>query len=282
MTSLEHASAGARRGGSWQTSVRVFAGAATALVMVALVLFLVHRGQVETLLAWVDGFGWAAAPLFVLLYSIEVVVLLPGIVFPLAAGFFFGWGEGTLLSMLGKLLGSVSAFLLARRVLAGGGVSARARARLQRSKRWKLLVSVLLTDALPRGGWRTVALVRLVPLVPFKLSNYLFGWSEVRLRDFVIGTLLGTIPFSLANAYLGSAAAGRGLGVFGVARSAGPASAARWWISGAVAVVASVAAVVVARHALRVLRAASTEPLAPDGQLPLPGTERGAPPEGGA
>jgi uncharacterized membrane protein YdjX (TVP38/TMEM64 family) len=187
-------------------------------------------------------------------------------VFPLAAGFFFGWAEGTVLSVLGKLLGSICAFLLARRLLARGRASARARETLGRSPRLRLLA-----DALPRGGWRTVALVRLVPLIPFKLSNYLFGWSQVRLRDFVLGTLVGTVPYSLSNAYLGSAAAGRSLAELGAARSGDPASTAQWWISAVVAVVASVAAVAVARHALRVLRTATHEDTAPADAAPAPG-----------
>jgi uncharacterized membrane protein YdjX (TVP38/TMEM64 family) len=117
----------------------------------------------------------------------------------------------------------------------------------------------LLAEAVPRGGWRTVALVRLVPLIPFKLSNYVFGWSRVPLRDFVLGTLVGVVPYSLANAYLGSAAAGRTLGELSAARSGTPASPAQWGISAAVALVASAAAVAVARRALSVLSAAGSE-----------------------
>jgi uncharacterized membrane protein YdjX (TVP38/TMEM64 family) len=252
--------AAARVARSWQAGVRVFGGAATALVAVALMLFLLLRGQLGHLLAWVDGLGWAAAPLFVLLFSLEVVILLPGIVFPLAAGFFFGWAEGTLLSVLGKLVGSTCAFLLARRLLGRGALSVRARERLGRSPRLRLLA-----EALPRGGWRTVALVRLVPLIPFKLSNYLFGWSQVRLRDFVLGTLIGTVPYSLSNAYLGSTVAGRGVGELGAARTAAATSPAHWWISASVALVASAAAIAVARRALRALRAAASESDEPAG-----------------
>jgi uncharacterized membrane protein YdjX (TVP38/TMEM64 family) len=239
---------------TWLASVRVFGGAATALVAVILAIFLLLQTETDALLAWVEGLGWTAAPIFVALFAIEVVILLPGIVFPLAAGFFFGWAEGALLSVIGKLLGATAAFLLARRLLARGRVSERARRVLGKSPRLRLLA-----EAVPRGGWRTVALVRLVPLIPFKLSNYVFGWSRVPLRDFVLGTLVGVVPYSLANAYLGSAAAGRTLGELSAARSGTPASPAQWGISAAVALVASAAAVAVARRALRVLSAAGSE-----------------------
>jgi uncharacterized membrane protein YdjX (TVP38/TMEM64 family) len=250
---------------TWRAGVRAFAGAATVLVGVAVALFVVLRGETVALLAWVDGLGWLAAPLFVLLYALEVVVLLPGIVFPLAAGFFFGWAEGAALSVLGKLLGGTCAFLIARRVAARGAFAERAQAALVRSPRLRLLA-----DALPRGGWRLVALVRLVPLIPFKLSNYLFGWSRVTLGSFLLGTLLGTLPYSLANAFLGSTAAGRGLDQLGTARTGTPTTPAQWWISAAVAATASVGAVLVARRALRVLRAHAPGPggATPDGSEP--------------
>ena len=155
--------------------------------------------------------------------------------------------------------GGTAAFLLARRVLAGR-VSDRALRRLARSPRLALLA-----DALPRGGWKVVALVRLVPVIPFKLSNYLFGWSAVRLRDFVLGTLLGVVPYSLSNAYLGSAAAGRGLADFAGAASPGDAGPTQWWVSAGVAVLATIAALVAGRRALLVLRRAEGDDEEPAG-----------------
>jgi uncharacterized membrane protein YdjX (TVP38/TMEM64 family) len=47
-------------------------------------------------------------------------------------------------------------------------------------------------------------MTRLIPFFPFKLSNYFFGLTRFSLRDFMIGTFFGVIPFSLNNAYLGS------------------------------------------------------------------------------
>jgi len=50
-------------------------------------------------------------------------------------------------------------------------------------------------------------LSRLVPFFPFKLSNYFFGLTRFSLRGLVFGTLVGIIPFSVHNVYLGAIAA---------------------------------------------------------------------------
>lgn len=170
-----------------------------ALILVVVVLVLAGAGQeVAGILERVDDLGWAGPPLFVLLHSLAVIFLLPGILFPLGAGFLFGTAQGTVYSVAGKMLGSIAAFLIARHT--GGQLLA------ARGRRWSRRYRALgrLARRLPEGGWRTVLLIRLVPAIPFKISNYVFGWSRFTLRDFTIGSFLGAIPFSWINAHLGS------------------------------------------------------------------------------
>jgi len=61
-----------------------------------------------------------------------------------------------------------------------------------------------------RGGWRMVAVLRLVPLIPASLSNYALGLTRVRLGAYAFGSLLGQLPLTIAYADLG-AAGGRAL-----------------------------------------------------------------------
>jgi uncharacterized membrane protein YdjX (TVP38/TMEM64 family) len=173
-------------------------GAATAFVgvLVAVMLALDLDAQVIALLEWVDARGAAAALWFVALMALAVLLLLPGVLLTTGAGFVFGVVEGTTYVVVGTTLGACAAFLLAR-ALAGE----RADALLSRQPGLSTLRRGLaLADA------RTVLLTRLVPFFPGKLSNYLFGLSAVRLRGFCAATLVGLIPFSLHNVYLGSLA----------------------------------------------------------------------------
>jgi uncharacterized membrane protein YdjX (TVP38/TMEM64 family) len=64
-----------------------------------------------------------------------------------------------------------------------------------------------MNDELTPHGWKIVLLSRLIPFFPGKVSNFVFGLTNFSFRGFVGGSILGFIPFSLHNVYLGSLAA---------------------------------------------------------------------------
>jgi uncharacterized membrane protein YdjX (TVP38/TMEM64 family) len=168
----------------------------TAVLLATLVLFDTDE-QVLQLLQWLETQGLVALLWFMLIMALVVVLLLPGVLFTTGAGFVFGVVEGTAAVVLGTTLGAALAFLLARYFV---GDSVR---RYVMSKPWLSVIN----RGLGSHGFRVVLLTRLVPFFPGKLSNYVFGLSEVSLRDYVLASLLGFIPFSLHNVYLGSIAA---------------------------------------------------------------------------
>jgi uncharacterized membrane protein YdjX (TVP38/TMEM64 family) len=96
--------------------------------------------------------------------------------------------------MAGETLGACLAFALARGFLGQ-------RARDYFGKHAKLRI---FNEALADEGWKFIALTRMTPFFPFKLSNYLFGALGFRFSDFFWGTLLGTLPLSFVMVYLGS------------------------------------------------------------------------------
>jgi phospholipase D1/2 len=53
-------------------------------------------------------------------------------------------------------------------------------------------------------GVVAVALIRMVPIAPFSLVNVLAGASQLKLRDFLIGTILGMAPGIITMAALGA------------------------------------------------------------------------------
>lgn len=177
----------------WSIAVSVLFVAA---VLGALIYFDAHE-QVLQLLEWLDAQGAWGLLLFILVMTLVVVLVLPGVMFAAGAGFVFSVVEGTVYVVLGTTLGAALAFLIARYLL--GARAARfvlAHARLK-----------LVSEELAPQGWKIVLLARLVPFFPFKLSNYFFGLTRFSLRGFVSGTFVGIIPFSLHNVYLGSIAA---------------------------------------------------------------------------
>src|SRR5260221_1656243 len=109
------------------------------------------------------------------------------------AGLVFGMWWGVVWAVLGSLAGAVAGFLVARYLYAGF---------VERANSERL--KVLLARA-ERGGWRMVALIRLVPIIPHSLTNYALGLTRVRLGAYALGSLLGQLPLTIAFVDLSAA-----------------------------------------------------------------------------
>ena len=162
-------------------------------VLAVLVYFDVHEYVLRLLERFKQMGPWAPL-LFMLVMAAVVVLLLPGALFTLGAGFVFGVIPGSVYVVLGTTAGAGVAFLLARYCFGQ-------RARDFVLARTKLR---LVNDELTPNGWKIVLLTRLIPFFPGKLSNYFFGLTQFSLRGYLAGSLLGFIPFSVHNVYLGS------------------------------------------------------------------------------
>lgn len=135
---------------------------------------------------------WAPAG-FVLIYAAGTVVFFSGAILSVAGGALFGPVWGTLWNLLGATLGATVAFLLARSI-AADCVRQRMGNRLRR-----------LMDGVTSEGWRFVALMRLVPLVPFNLLNYALGLTDISLRAYVLTSAVCMLPGAVAYTWLGYA-----------------------------------------------------------------------------
>lgn len=190
----------ARRSAASRLRSPLWGIAASILFVAALLAVLIHFGAHERilrLLAWFDEQGAWTSLLFVLIMAAVVVLVLPGILFTTGAGFVFGVVEGSIYVVTGTTLGATLAFLIARHLFG------------QRARRFVTTHARLrvVSDELTPHGWKIVLLTRLIPFFPSKLSNYFFGLTPFSLGGYVGGSLLGFIPFSVHNVYLGSIAA---------------------------------------------------------------------------
>jgi len=162
------------------------------------VVYLVQLMDLEDtwvqLLQKVDAYGWWGQLLFMVVVVVCVIALIPSVLLTLGAGMLFGLVKGSLLLVVAETIGAYVAFLLGRRLL-----SARAGALLEKRTRIRAVLE------LPgRHDWRMVALTRMLPFFPFKLSNYLFGLTPLTRWSYVLGTFIGLWPITLFNVYLGS------------------------------------------------------------------------------
>nr|WP_010130772.1 TVP38/TMEM64 family protein [Microbulbifer agarilyticus] len=152
--------------------------------------------QILEILQWLEDQGWQASLLFILIMAAAIICLAPGVIFTMGAGFVFGVIKGTVLVVAGTVLGAGIAFLIARYLFG------------KRPSEWVMskVKPSNIGDVIRDEGWRMIMYTRLVPLFPFKLSNYFFGLTPVRFKDFLLGNFLGIIPLTLTNVYVGSIA----------------------------------------------------------------------------
>jgi uncharacterized membrane protein YdjX (TVP38/TMEM64 family) len=209
-------------------------------VLFALFRLLPVAHWIEAFKGWVEGQGVFGFIAFALVYVAgSLVPGGPAALMTLTAGAVFGFLAGTLVVSAASTAGASLAFLLARTILRGKAprmaASSPAFAGLNR--------------AIERQGGRIVALVRLSPIFPFTVVNYLFGLTPVRPGAYVVGSWLAMLPGTAAYVYFGSA----------LGDAASGASPVQKAIKLALGVAAVVATALIARFAARAIRAAGVD-----------------------
>ena len=131
------------------------------------------------------GGGIYAPLIFIAIHIAASLLFEPRTPLSIAAGLLFGLWWGTLWAACGATAGSLAGFLLARHLNAGWIKPERL------PKLGELMARV------ERGGWRAVALIRLVPIMPHTPVNYAFGLSRISLGDYMLGSLVGQLPITV-------------------------------------------------------------------------------------
>ena len=173
--------------------------ASLAIVLVGLVIAAFTLPIVDWLaafFAWVQANPAIAWAVFIFFYVSAVVLMLPGSILTLGAGYLFGLGYGFVIVSFASTVGATCAFLVGRffaREWVAGKLSAMPR-------------FSALDRAVGARGALVVLLTRLSPAFPFTLLNYALGLTQVPLKTYVLVSWLGMMPGTLLYVYLGSIA----------------------------------------------------------------------------
>lgn len=162
------------------------------LVTGVLILVLVPLPDISELRDRVAAAGPWGPVVFVGVYVVATLLLLPKNVFTAVAGLLFGLVGGVALVWLGAMLGACAAFWLGRS-LGRDGVERLAGRHLAR-------LDVLLL----RHGAPAILVARLIPLVPFTAVNYGSGVTAVRFGAYVLATAVGILPGTVAYVAFGA------------------------------------------------------------------------------
>ena len=183
------------------------------LVLSALVCWFAGRPLIrfvrepERFQAWVDAHGVRAPLLFVGMVVLQIVVaIIPGEPLEIAAGYAFGALEGTLLCLIGALVGRVAVFLLVRRF---GVRAVEVFFPLEKVQSLRFL-----QNEKKLTFW--VFFLFFLPGTPKDVLCYIVGLTKLPLRSWIIISTIAPIP-SIITSTIGGSALGMGRYTFAAA-----------------------------------------------------------------
>lgn len=130
---------------------------------------------------------------YLLVYTTAIALSVPGgAVLTITGGFLFGTLLGTIYVVIAATLGATVLFLIAKSAL-GDPLRARAGPFLKRME-----------AGFQENALSYLLVLRLIPLFPFFVVNLVPAFLGVRLRTYVLGTMIGIIPGSFVYASVGA------------------------------------------------------------------------------
>ena len=168
------------------------------LLLGALALIFLPLGQwLEQFRAWILSLGWIAPLAYVAAYILFCIFLIPSMALSLGAAPIFGFWKGLVLTVIAANIGASAAFWLGRTLLH------------KRVERWAADKPRFLAvdNAVAKNGFKVVMLLRMSPIFPFTIFNYLLSLMRISYPRFALGTFLGMLPLNAAFLYVGCAAA---------------------------------------------------------------------------
>lgn len=142
--------------------------------------------DVPRLVGALRQFGGSSGPLAAIAcVSLASVAAIPLAIIILASVMAFGSWPGLAYVLSGACLGAVISFGIGN-YLGHDALCRLAGARVNR-----------LSSRLARRGLLAIIVLRMTPIAPFAVVNMIAGTTHIRLRDFLLGTLIGMIPGAL-------------------------------------------------------------------------------------
>jgi uncharacterized membrane protein YdjX (TVP38/TMEM64 family) len=146
----------------------------------------------QQLQGWLGNMGGFAPVIYILLYTLGTLLILPSTPLNLTGGAFFGVWWGTLWTTIAALVAAIAAFTFTRTI-------GRELVSQKLGGRWNAV------DAeIRQGGLFYLFAIRLLPIIPYGIVNFVAGLTSIKFKDYLIGTLLGTLPGVLPFVMMGA------------------------------------------------------------------------------
>jgi uncharacterized membrane protein YdjX (TVP38/TMEM64 family) len=150
----------------------------------------------DNIQAFVSGFGIWAPIAYAALYIACSPIPFLAPTFSAVGGLLFGAFKGTLIINVVATISAFVPFSLSRRL---------GRDWVESKLKGKKLDSIYQQSEGDKA-FTFIVLLRLIPVLPWEIQNYVAGLTKVKIPTFILGTMLGIIPGSFSLAFLGAAA----------------------------------------------------------------------------
>lgn len=182
--------------------------------------------------------GWL---LFLGLEVVAGVLVIPIWLLAAVAGYVYGFPGGVGLAAAGVAVAGACGFGAGRLLFSRGFAPT-----FIQGPYWKAV-----QRAATQEGLKVTLLLRVTPVVPQNFLHYLMASTAIAPRQFVLGTLLGLLPVTALQVYVGSLVKSATALVAGDTSVGGPL---RWAVPALAVVFTAVAGVLLARVGRRMLR----------------------------
>ncbi len=146
----------------------------------------------QELQLWLQKMGIWAPILYILIYAIATICILPSTPLNLTGGAIFGSVWGTIWTSIAAILAAILSFGFSRTI-------GRKFVEQKLAGKWQSI-----DREMYQGGFFYMFAIRLLPLIPYGMVNFAAGLTSIKFRDYFWGTVLGTVPGILPFVMMGA------------------------------------------------------------------------------
>ncbi|KAG4174461.1 hypothetical protein ERO13_A11G121600v2 [Gossypium hirsutum] len=180
---------------TWVSAFRIVFSLLFLVATSSVLLSLPIEKMVKGFLFWVkEDLGQWGPFVLALSYIPLTILVVPASILTLGGGYLFGLSVGFMADSIGATLGATAAFVLGRTIGKSYLIS-----KLRNYPKFQAVA-----NAIEISSFKMVFLLRLVPLLPFSLLNYLLSVTPVNLSVYVLASWLGMMPSIFGLAYIGT------------------------------------------------------------------------------
>lgn len=154
------------------------------IIVIALTVYKIYSMDIGTddIKNYVYSFGKLGPIVYIIMFALVPLTFFPDSILAIAGGLAFGLFKGYIYTAIGALIGGTISFYISRY--------------FGRNVVKKLTKDKLdnIESMINNRGFTIVFLLRLIPLFPFDVISYGAGLTSIKYKDFILATLLGTIP----------------------------------------------------------------------------------------